>query len=82
VDLHHRLADTANPVRGSETCANVRDVIALVLILALCAVPLVFGYRMVSGAVSVRAANGVALLILGAALVIWLLSNLTFDAGF
>jgi hypothetical protein len=53
-----------------------------VLILALCAVPLVFGYRMVSGAVSVRAANRVALLILGAALVIWLLSNLTFDAGF
>jgi hypothetical protein len=37
---------------------------------------------MVSGAVSVRAANGVALHILGAALVIWLLSNLTFDAGF
>jgi hypothetical protein len=56
--------------------------IALVLLLLVCAAPFVFGYRLVAGAVSVTAANGVLLLVLGAAMALWLLSNLTVDAGF
>jgi len=47
----------------------------------ICLVPLVIGYRIVAAAVSVRAANGVLLLVTGAAMAAWLLSNISFDAG-
>ena len=56
--------------------------IVLALVLLVCAAPFVVGYRLVAGAVSVRAANGVLLLVLGAALAVGLLSNMSFDAGF
>lgn len=39
------------------------------------------GYRLVAAATSGRAAHGVLLLVLGAVLTLWVLSNLTFDAG-
>ena len=56
--------------------------IALALLLVLCAAPFVVGYRLVAGAASIRAANGVLLLVVGAAMPLWVLSNTTFDAGF
>ena len=51
------------------------------LLLLICAAPFVLGYRLVAAATSGRAAHGVLLLVLGAVLTLWVLSNLTFDAG-
>jgi len=55
--------------------------ILLLIAIAICLVPMVLGYKIVAGAVSVRAANGVLLLVGGAALIVWFIGNMSFDAG-
>lgn len=56
--------------------------IALALILLICAAPMIFGYRLLAGEVNVRALNGALLLALGVGMLLWVFNNMTFGAGF
>lgn len=64
-----------------QAAVRVRVMILLLIVMAICLAPLVLGYKLVAGAVSVRAANGVLLLVAGAVMTVWFVGNLSFDAG-
>ncbi len=56
--------------------------VALALALLICAIPMVFGYRLLAAEVNVKALNGALLLALGVGMALWLFNNVTFGAGF
>jgi hypothetical protein len=56
-------------------------VVVLLLVILVLVGSLVFGWRMLADATSVRAANAVLLMLSGVGLAVWLLSEASFDAG-
>ena len=81
-DVTCRIAGLARNRAAAILRQRIAAMVALVRLLLIGAAPFVLGYRLVAVAVSVRAANGVLLLVLAAAMALWVLSNMTFDAGF
>jgi hypothetical protein len=55
--------------------------IALLILLLICAIPMVLGYRLLAREVNVRALNGALLLALGVGMALWLFNNISFGAG-